>query len=99
MRVVIAGGGIFGQVIAWRLATRGHHAVVVEPRGPGNAASASGDRSRVVRALYDEPCFAASGHRSIELWARWSAELGARLVEAVGVAYLDRAGEDEGAAQ
>jgi glycine/D-amino acid oxidase-like deaminating enzyme len=52
-----------------------------------------------VRALYDEPCFAASGHRSLELWARWSAELGARLVEPIGVAYLDRDGEDEGAQQ
>jgi glycine/D-amino acid oxidase-like deaminating enzyme len=97
MRVVVAGGGIFGQVVAWRLAARGHAAVVVEPRGPGNAASASGDRSRIVRALYDEPCFAASGHRSLDLWARWSAELGARIVEPIGVAYLDRAGEGEGA--
>lgn len=92
MRVAVVGGGIFGQVIAWRLAVRGHHAIVIEPLGPGNASSASGDRTRIVRALYDQACFADSGHLSLELWARWSSELGARLVEPTGVVYLDRAG-------
>jgi glycine/D-amino acid oxidase-like deaminating enzyme len=93
MRVVVAGGGIFGQVIAWRLAVRGHTVAVVEPIGPGNASSQSGDRSRIVRAFYDEPCFAEAGHLALAMWARWSAELGARLVEPIGVLYLDRGSE------
>ena len=92
MHVAVAGGGIFGQVISWRLALRGHQVTLVEPVGPGNAGSASGDRSRIVRALYDEPCFSASGQASLGLWSRWAEELGAPLVSTIGVLYNDRAG-------
>ncbi len=97
MHVAVAGGGIFGQVISWRLALRGHQVTLVEPVGPGHAGSASGDRSRIVRALYDEPCFTEAGHAGLALWARWSEELGARLVETIGVVYIDRAGDDPSA--
>jgi sarcosine oxidase len=94
MHVAVAGGGIFGQVIGWRLALRGHEVTLIEPIGPGNAGSASGDRSRIVRALYDEPCFTEAGHLGLALWARWSVDLGVRLVEPTGVLYIDRAGDD-----
>lgn len=90
MRVAVAGGGIFGQVIAWRLALRGAEVTVIEPLGPANAGSGSGDRSRIVRALYDEPCFAEAGFHGLRLWDAWSSELGVRLVEAIGVVYLVR---------
>ncbi len=90
MHVAVVGGGIFGQVIAWRLALRGAKVTVVEPLGPGNAGSGSGDRSRIVRALYDEPCFAEAGFHGLRLWDAWSLELGVRLVEAIGVVYLVR---------
>jgi len=92
MHVAVVGGGIFGLVIAWRLSLRGHMVTLIEPLGPGNASSASGDRSRIVRALYDEPCFAEAGRVGLELWAAWSRELGARLVEPVGVVYCDQRG-------
>lgn len=92
MHVAIAGGGIFGQVIAWRLAARGHWATVIEPLGPGAKGSGSGDRSRIVRALYGEPSFAEAGFMGLELWARWSAELGERLIEPVGVVYIEGLG-------
>lgn len=95
MHVAVVGGGIFGQVIAWRLALRRHWVHVVEPLGPGNARSASGDRSRIVRAFYDEPWFAESGRASLRLWNEWSRDLGARFVEAIGVLYIDR--EDDSA--
>lgn len=98
VRVAVAGGGIFGQIIAWRAALRGHHVTVVEPRGPGNAASASGDRTRLVRALYDEPCFTEAGHRSLALWSQWSRELSAELVVKTGVLYLDRGTSSDAAA-
>lgn len=88
MHVAIVGGGIFGQVIAWRLAVRGHCSTVIEPFGPGNARSQSGDRSRIVRAFSDHPALIDSGRVALELWARWSAELGVRLIEPVGVVYL-----------
>ncbi|MEO7327650.1 MAG: FAD-dependent oxidoreductase [Minicystis sp.] len=97
MHVAVAGGGIFGQVVSWRLALRGHTVTLIEPVGPGHAGSASGDRSRIVRALYDDPGFSASGHAGLALWARWSEELGVRLVEDIGVIYIDRAGDDAAA--
>ena len=97
MNVAVVGGGIFGQVIAWRLALRGHRVALIEPVGPGNAGSGSGDRSRIVRALYDDRGFAAAGHLGLSLWSAWSRELGARLVEPAGVVYFDRAGDDEAA--
>jgi glycine/D-amino acid oxidase-like deaminating enzyme len=97
MNVAVVGGGIFGQVIAWRLAIRGHRVALIEPVGPGNAGSGSGDRSRIVRALYDDRGFAAAGHLGLALWSAWSRELGARLVEPTGVVYFDRAGDDEAA--
>src|SRR5687767_15981724 len=92
MHVAIAGGGIFGQVIAWRLAARGHRATVIEPVGPGAQGSGSGDRSRIVRALYGEASFAEAGFMGLELWTRWSAELGERLIEPVGVIYIEGLG-------
>lgn len=94
MRVVLVGGGAFGQVIAWRLARRGHGVALVEPGAPGGFSTGSGDRTRIVRALYGEERFALSGQRSLELFAAWADELGARLVEPLGVLYLDA---DEGA--
>lgn len=97
MNVAVVGGGIFGQVIAWRLALRGHRVALIEPTGPGNAGSGSGDRSRIVRALYDDRGFAAAGHLGLALWSAWSLALGARLVEPTGVVYFDRAGDDEAA--
>jgi glycine/D-amino acid oxidase-like deaminating enzyme len=97
MNVAVVGGGIFGQVIAWRLALRGHSVALIEPTGPGNAGSGSGDRSRIVRALYDDRGFAAAGHLGLALWSAWSAALGARLVEPTGVVYFDRRGDDEAA--
>src|SRR4051812_42836906 len=97
MHVAIVGGGIFGQVIAWRLAVRGHSATVIEPVAPGHAGSQSGDRSRIVRALYDEPCFSESGLAGLRGWAAYSAELGVRLAENIGVVYFDREGQTPGA--
>jgi glycine/D-amino acid oxidase-like deaminating enzyme len=99
MHVAIAGGGIFGQVIAWRLAARGHRATVIEPVGPGAHGSGSGDRSRIVRALYGEAMFAEAGFMGLDLWARWSIELGERLMEPTGVIYIEGLGTSAAEAQ
>jgi glycine/D-amino acid oxidase-like deaminating enzyme len=93
MQVAVVGGGVFGTALAWRLAVRGHQVALLEPEGFGHAGSASGDKSRIVRALYDDPAFAASGHASLALWEAWSKELGERLVELTGVLYLNEPGE------
>src|SRR5690606_14834428 len=94
MRVVVVGGGIFGQVVAWRLAVRGVDVVVVEPVAAGAGGTGSGDRSRVVRAMYGERCFAVAGARSLALFRAWSAELGVELARDAGVLYLDRDDDD-----
>ena len=90
MHVVVAGGGIFGQVIAWRLALRGARVTLVEPIGPGCYGSGSGDRTRLVRALYDEPFFAEAGFVGLRLWDEWQRLLGVPLFENTGVLYLVR---------
>ncbi len=93
MQVAVVGGGVFGTALAWRLAVRGHKVALVEPEGFGHAGAASGDKSRIVRALYDDPAFTASGHASLALWDVWSEELGERLVEHTGVLYFNEPGE------
>lgn len=96
MRVAVVGGGIFGQVVAWRLAVRGADVTLIEAVAAASGESGSGDRSRVVRAMYGEHRFAAAGATSLDLFAEWSRELGVPMVEACGVLYLERE-EDEGA--
>jgi glycine/D-amino acid oxidase-like deaminating enzyme len=93
MQVAVVGGGVFGTALAWRLAVRGHKVALIEPEGFGHAGSASGDKSRIVRALYDDPAFTASGHASLALWDAWGHELGERLVEHTGVLYFNEPGE------
>lgn len=94
MRAVVVGGGIFGQVVGWRLALRGVDVVVLEPVAAAAGGTGSGDRSRVVRAMYGDRRFAACGARSLALFAEWSTALGVRLTADVGVLYLDR--DDDG---
>lgn len=90
MRVAVVGGGIFGQVITWRLASGGADVVQIEEVGPGHAGSQSGDRSRVVRALYGDGRFVEAGFRSLELWRSWSEQLREPLIEPCGVLYIER---------
>ncbi len=96
LRITIIGGGIFGQVVAWRLARRGAQVTLVEAVATASWESGSGDRSRIVRAMYGEPRFAESGAASLELFAQWSRELQVPMVEACGVIYLEH-DEDDGA--
>ncbi len=96
MTTVVVGGGIFGQVVAWRLALRGERVRLVEPIAPGHAGSQSGDRSRIVRALYGERRFAEAGNASLALWEAWGHELGVPFVDRLGVLYLEREPETEG---
>lgn len=91
MRVAVVGGGIFGQVVTWRLAVLGASVVHLEAVGPAHAESQSGDLSRVVRGLYGHGPFSESGARSLSLWKQWSTKLGVDLVERCGVLYIQRA--------
>ncbi len=89
MSVIVVGGGIYGQVISWRLAIRGVHVIQIEPIGPGNSKSGSGDKSRIVRGLYGDANWAETGSASLPLWESWGAELGERLCDFRGVLYLE----------
>jgi sarcosine oxidase len=90
MRVVVVGGGIFGQVVAWRLARRGVEVTLLEAVAAASGDSGSGDRSRVIRAMYGERRFVECGAEGLRLFTAWSEELGVRLAETTGVLYLDR---------
>jgi glycine/D-amino acid oxidase-like deaminating enzyme len=94
MRAIVVGGGIFGQVVGWRLAKRGVEVTVLEAIAAGSADSGSGDRSRVVRAMYGEQRFAECGSKSLGLFDEWSRDLGVPMVETTGVIYLDRDEDD-----
>lgn len=90
MRAVVVGGGIFGQVVAWRLALRGADVVLLEAVAAAASETGSGDRTRVVRAMYGDRRFAECGTKSLVLFEAWATELRAPMVERVGVVYLDR---------
>ncbi len=99
MKVVVVGGGIFAQAVSFRLAARKVEVVQIEEVEPGHEGSQSGDRTRVVRALYGDARFAESGHRSLSMWHAWSETIGEPLIETCGTLYIERdAGTAEDAA-
>jgi glycine oxidase len=55
-RIIVAGGGLIGCSIAWRLAQRGHHVQVIESSRPGTAASwaAAGMLAPLIEAHHKE---------------------------------------------
>lgn len=75
-RVIVAGGGLIGCAVAWRLAVRGAHVTVIESARPGGAASwaAAGMlaplieaehqplRTLAVRSIADFPRFVQALH-------------------------------------
>lgn len=67
--VVVIGAGIWGSFTAYHLRRSGAKVTLVDPYGPGNGRSTSGDESRGVRSSYgDRP--GAQG----ELWMLWARE-------------------------
>lgn len=83
-RIVIAGAGVLGRLLAWRLARGGHHVQVVDPApgpaprhdGQGAAAfTAAGMLSPLAELEAAGPALAAMGWRAIGLWERVVAAL------------------------
>ena len=82
MRIAIAGAGVLGRLLAWRLARMGHTVQVVDPATGPNAPALGATLSQPVAAGYTaagllsplaeldhaEPELAALGWRSIVLW-------------------------------
>lgn len=96
MRAIVVGGGIYGQVVTWRLALEGAEVTQIEAVSAGHLGSGSGDRSRIIRALYGEAPFVEAGARSLSLWRAWEEELGVSLAGWLGVLYLVRAQATDG---
>jgi glycine oxidase len=80
MRVRILGAGIIGLSCADELVRRGHDVVVVD-REPARGAShaAAGMLSPSTEVWHGEETLLDLGLRSLELWPRYAARLGARL--------------------
>ena len=74
-RVVVVGGGIMGLGLAWQLCQRGETDVVVLERGYLTS-GASGRNGGGVRAQWSTPTMIRLARRSLELCARFAAEMG-----------------------
>src|SRR5213595_66182 len=108
MAIGIAGAGLLGRLLAWRLARDGHAVVVVDPAagpqprfdGHGAAAfSAAGMLSPLAEMENAPPKLASLGWRSIAGWQRIVAQLEAQPFFAQRGSLLLAHRSDLGAAQ
>jgi len=92
VRVLVAGGGIFGTTAALAFRERGHDVTLVEPGPLPHPLAESTDISKVVRADYGpDRDYAELGARALEGWRRWNASWSAPLYHETGVTFLSRA--------
>lgn len=90
MRVLIAGGGIFGVTAALEMRTRGHDVTLCDPGALPHPLAESTDLSKVVRCDYGaDLAYTEYGERAIEGWRRWNTLLGP-LYHETGVMFLSR---------
>ena len=74
-KVAVIGAGIMGAAIAWRLARRGVHVVLIDKSQPGNGASSHS--FAWINAGAKEPIgYHNLNRRSLEMWPRFSAAIG-----------------------
>ncbi|MEM9140278.1 MAG: FAD-dependent oxidoreductase [Pseudomonadota bacterium] len=64
--VVIAGAGVLGSAIAWRLAEAGHSVTIADP-APGGLAS-PGSFAWLNASMADDPVYNRLRHDSLEIW-------------------------------
>lgn len=84
MAIGIAGAGLLGRLLAWRLARAGHAVTVFDPaadaQAPGAAGwTAAGMLSPLAELDVGDAEVATLGWRSLVLWPQWLAELGASV--------------------
>jgi glycine oxidase len=115
MHIGIAGAGLLGRLLAWRLASAGHRVAVYDPAaGPGGVLrSRAGDSYQPTAAGFTaagmlsplaeldtvEPAVAALGWPSIELWQRIAAALPGAPFVAARGSLMVAHRGDEGAAR
>lgn len=74
MKVVIAGGGVFGLSAAVELRRRGHAVRLLDPGPIPHPLAASTDISKVVRMEYGaDPTYMALAERARDGWLEWNA--------------------------
>ena len=93
LHIGIAGAGLAGRTLAWRLLRAGCRVSLFDSRARGDIASASMTAAAMLSplaelAVSDDPVFAL-GQRSMQLWPRWIAELEAGTGESI---YFRRQG-------
>lgn len=84
MKIGIAGAGLMGRLLAWRLARAGHRVTVADPApgpdAPGAAGfTAAGLLSPAAELESGGLRVGALGQRSLQLWPHWLAELDAAV--------------------
>src|SRR3979490_1229970 len=97
MRVLVAGGGIFGVTAALALRDRGHEVTLVDPGPLPHPLAESTDISKGVRIDYgaDED-YTVLGERALEGWRHWNARWPAPLFHETGVTFLSRSAMQPG---
>ena len=81
LAIGIAGAGVLGRLLAWRLARAGHRVTVCDPAPDALARGAAGwTAAGMLSPLAEldggDADVAALGWRSLALWPQWCAELG-----------------------
>lgn len=86
-RVAIAGGGLMGRLLAWRLAQQGLAISLFEARdltAPSGACwTAAGMISPLSELVHSQPQIYDLGVQSLALWAEWAHQLEAQVGRAV----------------
>lgn len=92
MKIVIAGGGIFGVTAALELRARGHAVTLCDPGALPHPLAESTDVSKVVRSDYgSDTHYTVLGEQSLEGWRRWNERFDRPLFHETGVMFLSRA--------
>ena len=85
LHVGIAGAGLLGRTLAWRLARSGCRVTLLDARSRDNLDSAAMVAAAMLSPLAElavsEPTVFALGQRSLELWPEWIAALHADVLD------------------
>ena len=92
---VVVGAGVFGVSTARELVRRGWDVRVVEQYAAGNARSASGGDTRLMRFSHgDVEWYTLMARRALDLWRALEAETGVQVFEPVGLAWFETGDDD-----
>jgi len=92
VRILVAGGGIFGVTAALALRARGHDVTLVDPGPIPHPLAESTDISKVVRADYGADVdYTSMGERALDGWRAWNRAWPRPPFVETGVMFVARA--------